>query len=85
MIKISHLDVESIQRNSGANIAHASIEYIQRKLGANLSSVNIEVLTRKLTEPSLRLACAFYQTQELSLREVLMTAESTGGLASLVE
>lgn len=82
--KITHIDIESIQQQSGAELSHVSVELIHRQSGAELSQTSIEIFSRKLIDPSLRQASVFYQT-EMSLRAVLEAAGSKDGLAGLVE
>lgn len=79
MMKITKTLVEVLQVRHGAQLSTVNAEILAKTAGADVSDINTEILTRKLLSPSLRLAAYFYNTEIISLKKVLQSANIKTG------
>ena len=79
---IASVNVNVLRRQSGAHIAAAEVETMRRQSGAHIAAAEVETMRRQLL-PSVRIASIYFNTENVSMREVFEKTGATS-LRSLV-
>ena len=74
--QITQATVDALTTVSGADIASVSVNVLRRKSGAHIAAAEVETMRRQLL-PSVRIASIYFDTENVSMREVFEKTAAT--------
>ncbi|GIC79491.1 hypothetical protein [Moritella sp. F3] len=77
---ITEVNVDVLTRESGAHINAVNVDMLTRESGAHISAVNVDLLHMQLL-PSVRIAAIYFNTGNVSLREIFDKQNSASFMA----
>jgi hypothetical protein len=78
--QITQATVDALTTVSGADIASVSVNVLKRQSGAHIASASAEAMHRQLL-PSVRIASIYFNTENVSMREVFEKTGATSLMA----